>query len=74
MNDLCSIELLRNAVARVLSADEEATLHAHLERCEACCAQMEQLAGGDAWQQEAASLLSTDELDATVPDTAAGSH
>ncbi|TXT23074.1 MAG: serine/threonine protein kinase, partial [Planctomycetota bacterium] len=74
MNDLCSIELLRNAVARVLSADEEATLHAHLEHCEACCAQMEQLAGGDAWQLEAASLLSTDELDATVPDAAAWSE
>ena len=57
MNDLCSIELLRDAVARGLSADEEAALHAHLEHCEACCAQMEQLAGGEAWQQEAAALL-----------------
>ncbi len=70
MNDLCSIELLRNAVTRGLSANEEATLHAHLEHCETCCAQMEQLAGGEAWQQETAALLSADELDAAVPDPA----
>ena len=70
MNDVCSIELLRNAVARGLSAEEEAALHAHLEHCEACCAQMEQLAGGEAWQQEAAALLSADELDAAVPEPA----
>ncbi|MBC7821070.1 MAG: protein kinase, partial [Planctomycetaceae bacterium] len=74
MNDLCSIELLRNAVARGLSADEEEALHAHLEHCEACCAQMEQLAGGEAWRQEAASLLSADELDAAVPESAAWSE
>ncbi len=70
MNDLCSIELLQNAVSRGLSAEEEATLHAHLEHCESCCAQMEQLAGGEAWQQEAAALLSADELDAAVPEPA----
>ena len=68
MNDVCSIELLTNAVANRLSADEEAALYDHLERCEACCARMEQLAGGEAWQQEAASLLTTDELDAAVPE------
>lgn len=70
MNDLCSIELLRNAVCRGLSADEETALHSHLEHCEACCVQMEQLAGGEAWQQEAAALLSADELDAAVPEPA----
>jgi serine/threonine protein kinase len=43
-------------------------LYDHLERCEACCARMEQLAGGEQWQQEAASLLTTDELDAAVPE------
>lgn len=57
MNDVCSIELLTNAVANRLTADEEAALYDHLERCEACCARMEQLAGGEQWQQEAASLL-----------------
>ena len=70
MTDVCSIELLRNAVGCGLSAEEEAALHAHLEHCEACCAQMEQLAGGEAWQQEAAALLSADELDAAVPEPA----
>ncbi len=74
MNDVCSIELLSLAVAHVLSADEEAALHAHLEHCEACCVRMEQLAGGAAWQQEAAELLSTDELDAAVPDAAVWSE
>ncbi|MDZ4687665.1 MAG: hypothetical protein SH850_21550 [Planctomycetaceae bacterium] len=32
MNDLCSIELLRNAVARGLSADEEAAFAFRLSR------------------------------------------
>ena len=68
MNDVCSLELLTNAVANRLSADEETALYDHLERCEACCARMEQLAGGEQWQQEAASLLTTDELDAAVPE------
>ena len=68
MNDVCSIELLTNAVANRLTADEETALYDHLERCEACCARMEQLAGGEQWQQEAAALLTTDELDAAVPE------
>ncbi|HUE71775.1 MAG TPA: serine/threonine-protein kinase [Pirellulaceae bacterium] len=74
MKDLCSIELLRNAVSRGLSADEEAALHVHLEHCELCCAQIEQLAGGEAWQQEAASLLTADELDEAVSVAAAWSE
>ena len=69
MNDVCSLELLTNAVANRLTADEETALYDHLERCEACCARMEQLAGGEQWQKEAASLLATDELDAAVPET-----
>ncbi len=68
MNDVCSLVLLTNAVANRLTADEETALYDHLERCEACCARMEQLAGGEQWQQEAASLLTTDELDAAVPE------
>lgn len=70
MNDVCSIELLKSAVTRRLSSDEETALHTHLEHCEACCAQMEQLAGGEAWREEAAALLSADELDATLPELA----
>ena len=73
MNDVCSIELLKNAVASGLSVDEETALHAHLEHCETCCARMEQLAGGEAWQQEAAAFLPTDELDLAAPETAAWS-
>ena len=68
MNDVCSVALLANAVANRLTADEEAALYDHLEHCESCCARMEQLAGGEQWQQEAASLLATDELDAAVPE------
>jgi eukaryotic-like serine/threonine-protein kinase len=74
MNDVCSIELLKTAVCRSLSHDEEAVLYAHLEHCEACCAQMERLAGGEAWQQETAALLSADELDAAVPETSVWSE
>ena len=62
----------RTRSARGLSAEEETALHAHLEHCEACCAQMEQLAGGEAWRQEAAALLSADELDAAVPNRPIG--
>ena len=68
MNDVCSIELLTNAVANRLSADEEAALYDHLERCDSCCARMERLAGGERWQQEAAALLATDELDVAAPE------
>ena len=74
MNDVCSIELLQNAVACRLSAEEEAALHAHLEHCEACCTQMEQLAGGESWQREAAAMLTTDELDGAVPELAVWSE
>ncbi len=68
MNDVCSIELLTKAVANRLTADEETALYDHLERCDACCARMEQLAGGQHWQQEAATLLVKDDLDAEVSE------
>ncbi|MGV3485094.1 MAG: protein kinase domain-containing protein [Planctomycetaceae bacterium] len=74
MNDRCSIELLKNAVSHELSSDEEAALHDHLEHCDFCCAQMEHLVGGQAWQQEAASLLTADELDEAVSEAAAWSE
>lgn len=70
MNDLCSMELLRKAVSRGLTADEESVLHAHLDQCESCCAHIEQLAGGETWQQEAVSLLTSGGLDDAVPETA----
>lgn len=69
MNDLCSMELLRNALSRNLSAEQEAALHAHLDDCESCNAQMEQLAGGEVWQRLAVSLLSADEFDAAARET-----
>jgi serine/threonine-protein kinase len=70
MNELCSIELLRKAVTLGLEVDEERALCAHLEQCQSCAAQIEQLAGGDAWQQEAAALLRADELDAATHESA----
>ncbi|HEV3436813.1 MAG TPA: protein kinase, partial [Gemmata sp.] len=63
----CSIALLEAALAGSLPADDEASLHRHLEECEACSAAMEQMAGGVSWSQEVTSLLTGDELDDTVP-------
>ena len=63
----CSIELLEAALAGSLPPDDEASLQRHLEECEACGAAMEQMAGGAAWCQEAATMLSGDELDDAVP-------
>jgi len=73
MNDLCSLNLLKTAVAGQLSAADEARLTVHLESCEDCCAEMDRLAGGNAWQLEAATLLSPDELDAAMSERAAWS-
>jgi serine/threonine-protein kinase len=58
---------LESALAGNLPAEDETSLNRHLESCEACSAALEQLAGGEAWRREAASLLATDELDAAVP-------
>ena len=63
----CSRELLESALADNLSAEDEASLHRHLDECEACGAALEQMAGGAAWCQEAALLLRRDELDDPVP-------
>jgi serine/threonine protein kinase len=63
----CSSELLESALAGNLPADAEASLCHHLEVCEVCRAAMEQMAGGAAWCQEAASMLGGDELDDAVP-------
>lgn len=64
MNSPCSIELLESALTGNLPAEEETSLHRHLEACEACSAALEQMAGGSAWCQEAAAQLTRDELDA----------
>ena len=74
MNDVCSLELLTCAVANRLTADEETALYDHLERCEACCVRMEQLAGDEQWQHEAATLLVKDDLDLAVPDASVWSE
>ena len=67
MNSQCSYALLEVALTGNLPANDEASLQRHLEECETCSARMEQMAGGAAWCQEAASLLISDELDHAVP-------
>src|SRR5947207_11207316 len=66
MTSPCSIALLESALAGNLPAEDEASLHRHLEECEACGAAIERMAGGAAWCQEAATLLIGDELDDTL--------
>src|SRR5258708_10449721 len=67
MNSPCSIALLESALAGNLPADDEAALHRHLEVCEECGTLLERIGGGRAWCQEAAALLTEDELDDAVP-------
>ncbi len=67
MNSQCSIELLESALAGNLPPDDEAALNRHLEECQQCGAALERMAGGLAWCQEAATLLTGDELDAAAP-------
>ena len=69
MTNPCSLALLEMALAESISAEQEETLHRHLEECEACAATLDQMAGGDAWRQEAAALLSADELDEEKGDS-----
>src|SRR5262245_49330071 len=67
MNAHCSIQVLESALAGKLPADEETSLHRHLESCEDCNRALEQMAGGPTWCHEAAALLAGDDLDADVP-------
>ena len=67
MNGLCSHERLELALAGSLNADEEATLHLHLEDCELCAAEMERLAGGEQASREIAAMLMPDDLDDALP-------
>lgn len=69
MNGLCSIEILKSALARSLLAEEELALAAHLDQCESCSAAMEELAAEPAFFQEAAELLTCDDLDNTTPSS-----
>ncbi len=67
MNDVCSLELLKSALAGNLSAGEEAVVTKHLEHCESCGAALEDLAAGPAFCHEAAILLAADALDEDLP-------
>ena len=67
MNGLCSHERLELALAGKLDADEESTLHLHLDDCESCSAEMERLAGGEKASDEIASMFTPDDLDDALP-------
>jgi uncharacterized protein (TIGR03067 family) len=66
MKGVCSVELLKSALAGNLSADEEAVVADHLEQCESCIATMENMAAEPAFCHEAAMLLAADALDESV--------
>jgi serine/threonine protein kinase len=63
MTSPCSRELLESALIGDLPPDREELLERHLDDCEACATMLTQLAGGEAWRREAASMLTADELD-----------
>jgi serine/threonine protein kinase/peroxiredoxin len=67
MNSICSHERLELALAGLLNADDESTLHLHLDECELCSAEMERLSGGEQASSEIASMLIRDDLDDAVP-------
>ena len=67
MNSLCSHERLELALAGSLNADDEATLHLHLEACESCFAEMARLAGGEQASREIAAMLIPDDFYNTAP-------
>ncbi|HEY2251223.1 MAG TPA: protein kinase, partial [Planctomycetaceae bacterium] len=67
MNDMCSIEMLKSALAGNLSPDEEAAVADHLERCESCSSALESMAAEPVFCREAATLLAADALDDDMP-------
>ena len=67
MSSECSKENLQAALAGTLPPAEEDSLHRHLEKCVACTAALEDLAGGAALCREAATLLLPDEYDVSLP-------
>jgi serine/threonine-protein kinase len=67
MKTPCSLALLESALAGNLPAEEEGSLHRHLEECPQCSTTLEQMAGGPAWCRETAEYLKPDELDESAP-------
>lgn len=67
MNALCSLDRLQRALSGTLTADEETALLEHLNDCEVCAAQMEQLSGGEIVAREIGSLLKPDHWDDALP-------
>jgi serine/threonine-protein kinase len=67
MNGLCSLDTLKSALAGRMSADDELALIVHLDQCESCSAIMEELAAEPAFFRDAAELLTSDDLDDTIP-------
>ncbi|MFO0807432.1 MAG: LCCL domain-containing protein [Gemmataceae bacterium] len=67
MKTACSTERLEQALTGSLSRADEERLHRHLDDCPSCEAEMERLAGGEAWCREAAILLPDDEIDHVSP-------
>jgi serine/threonine protein kinase/WD40 repeat protein len=67
MTSGCSINLLESSLAGSLPASDQAALDRHLDECEACGEALERMAGWASWCEEAASLLTEDELDELRP-------
>ena len=67
MTSGCPINLLESSLAGSLPTADQAALDRHLDECEACGETLERLAGWAAWCEEAALLLTEDELDELRP-------
>lgn len=67
MTSGCPINLLESSLAGSLPTADQAALDRHLDECEACGETLERLAGWAAWCEEAALLLTEDELDELHP-------
>ena len=67
MINQCSISLLESALSGNIKESDEISLNCHLEECEACQAQLEQMAGGATWCRETTAFLVQDELDQALP-------
>ncbi len=67
MNGFCSHERLELALAGSLNADDEATLHRHLEECELCFAEIERLSGGEQASREIAAMFVPDDIYDAAP-------
>jgi serine/threonine protein kinase len=63
MTNPCSLDSLEAALAGSLPESEQQALHRHLDECESCSNALDRMAEWNTWRQEAASLLTEDELD-----------